>query len=143
MERLVFDPGKAAGHSRPVGDGPLATALQIDQGARGVRIDGPLNHVRNTNGRRAIRQAQQRGLIKVLLGLELLVLNGPVQALLVSHGRVALRSLSLVHSQRRHLGRGRGRVLTRRSKGHKGHKLLVSTNLRGGKRRRRREQRHT
>ena len=112
MERLVFVPGEATGHSRPASDGLLAAALQMDQGARGVRIDGLLIHVRNADGRRAIRQAQQQGLIEVLLGLELLVLNGPLEALLASHGKVAIRPQGSVHRQPRHLGWGRGRILS-------------------------------
>ena len=87
MERLVIVTRKPLSFGTPVADGLLATLLKHGDRARRVGINGPNNDIRYHNGGRSTGQLQEKGTAEVLMRLQGLILDGPVQALLTGHRR--------------------------------------------------------
>ena len=112
VERLIPDTGKARRHRGPVSDSLSPTTLQLLKGARGVRRNGLIDHGRHADRRRTVRKAKRQSPLEVLLGLQRLILDRPIEALLACHGRITIRTQRSIHRHARHLRRGGGRVFT-------------------------------
>ena len=97
MERLIATAGKQLRLGRPVTSGLPATVPKLGNRVGRINFDGPDDDIRYRHRGRTTSQLPKKGTAEVLLRLQRLVLDGPVQTLLSSNRGAAMGLQDSVH----------------------------------------------